>query len=86
MDFDYFYLGPQTGGKIVSVVVNQQAHVALVDTPNMQRYVRRQRYRHYGGLQSYREERYRIPYAAEWHVLININASSKAVRSEVRFI
>lgn len=86
MDFDYFYLGALTGGKIVSVKVNQQAHVALVDTPNLHRYARRQRYRHYGGLQSYREMRYRIPFAAEWHVIIRINASSKAVRSEVRFV
>lgn len=86
MDFDYYYLGFLSAGKTVSVKINQQAHVALLDTTNFQRYVNRQRYRHYGGLQSYQKERYRIPYPGEWHVIINIGASSRSIKSEIQII
>lgn len=85
MDFEYHYLGFLNGGEVISVKINQQAHVALLDTPNLSRYARRQRYRHYGGLQSYAERRYKIPFPGEWHIAINTGAPSSQVRGEVRF-
>lgn len=85
MDFDYYYLGPLAAGRYVAVQINQQAYVVLADTDNLRAFMHRRAYRHYGRLQSYREERYRIPYPGEWHILVAVNAPATPVRSEIRF-
>lgn len=81
MSLDYHYLGFVPEGKVVSVRVNQQAHIALIDTTNLHFYVRRQNYRHYGGLQSYQEEKYKIPYSAEWHLMVELFLHSNKSQS-----
>lgn len=85
MGISYYYLGFVNGGKILSVKLNQQAHVALLDTKNLQRYAYEQSYRHYGNLQSYIKQRYQIPYPAEWHIVIFGSFPVKQLKSEIRF-
>lgn len=83
MNFSYYYLGPLTAGQRLSVKVNQQAHVALLDTQNLNRYTRRQNFRHYGKLQSYYEENYYIPASGEWHIVIYSSSKIPDMKSKI---
>lgn len=84
MDFDYYYLGTLNEGRYAAVKVNQQAYVLLLDTANLHAYFRRRSYRHFGHLQQNREERYRIPYPAEWHLVVAVAPPATPIRSELR--
>lgn len=85
LHFDYYYLGRLADGQSIAVKVNQQAYVILTDTANLRAYLHRRAYRQYGRLQNNREERYRIPYPGEWHIIVAVTPPANPVRSEIRF-
>lgn len=85
MYFSYYPLGYRTGGQTFSIKLNQQAHVALLDTQNLNRFFHSQNFRHYGRLQSINEERYYIPAPGNWHIVITSDTKINDIGSKIIF-
>ena len=85
MSFSYHYLGHLTKGQKFTIRLNQQAHVALVDTVNLRRYTHHHKYHHYGKLQSYPTEKYYIPSSGEWHIVIYTANQVQDIKSKIIF-
>lgn len=67
----------------VSVSLDKQANVILLDTSNFQNYRNGRRYKYYGGLAKVSPINLSAPHSGKWHLVIDTGGYSGTVRASV---
>ncbi len=81
-----FNLGHIAAGTTVTVELDKQANVHLVDSYNYARYTRGLNYRGYGGRQVKSPAQLRVESSGNWFVAIDLDGRADAVRAAVSTI
>lgn len=78
-----FDLGHVVGGTAISVTLDRQANVHLVDAANYDRYRRGTSYRAYGGRQVRSPAALTVPHTGHWYIAIDLGGAAGTVRASV---
>ncbi|TWH48537.1 DUF1883 domain-containing protein [Sporomusa sp. KB1] len=81
MDFVHYDLGHKSGGEIVTVTIDAQSNVLLLDNINFSNYKQRRQFKYWGGLQKQSPVRLQIPHADRWNIVIDLGGRSGSIRS-----
>ena len=73
-------------GEIVSVVLNQQAYVRLMDKDNYGSYKSGAQYRFYGGHAEETPYEINPPHSGHWHLAIDLGAFEGEVAASVKIL
>ena len=78
-----FDLGSLDAGTTVSVALEQQANVHLLDSHNYERYRQGRDYRAYGGLQVRSPATLRTESSGHWYIAIDLGGARGTIRANV---
>ncbi|PES99223.1 hypothetical protein CN491_02620 [Bacillus cereus] len=73
-------------GDIVSVTLDSEANVLLLDSSNYSRFKRGQRYNYFGGLAKSSPARIKVPRSGLWYIVINLGGYAGKVNYSVNII
>lgn len=73
-------------GDMVSVSIDHQANVILLDETNYQNYRNRRQFRHYGGWAERSPVNIPAPSTGHWYLVIDLGRQSGTVRHSARVI
>ncbi|HFJ9319537.1 TPA: DUF1883 domain-containing protein [Bacillus tropicus] len=84
---NYSYAQKQLNrGDIVSVQLDKQANVLLLDSANYNRFRRGERYNYHGGLAKVSPARIVTPSTGLWYIVINLGGAPGTVRYSIDII
>ncbi|MEN2467228.1 DUF1883 domain-containing protein [Ornithinibacillus sp. JPR2-1] len=73
-------------GDVVSVQLDKQANVLLLDPLNYSKFRNGKQYKYYGGLAKVSPARITVPYTGTWYIVINLGGANGTVRYSVEIL
>ncbi|MGL5718434.1 MAG: DUF1883 domain-containing protein [Paraclostridium sp.] len=73
-------------GDLISVELDKQANVILLDSLNFSKFKNGGKYKYYGGLATYSPFKITIPSAGMWYVVIHLGGYSGTVKYKINVI
>ena len=75
-----------TGGQVVSVEINMQANVMLMDSQNYSSYRNRRGFKYYGGSFKRSPANIQVPHTGLWYVVVDLGGGSGRISTSIRIL